>query len=370
MPLCCLQSLPGTLYSLTESLSIVVPNSDAQVEVGVENQYWKEVREGRAAFHDASTGAQGGDSFSIETLTSICKTWREQGIFSFIEVRFSGQIEEKEMGLLKQLKQAVDWLILDATSKISISEEVLQAELWSHQARVMQEIGKKVGLRLAVDPQVPVCTVAPWIAKAALDLGEPGFLFLEAGSTELTVSLIREVQDLLYHHPLSKGSARIIPVLCSSSHSLAEKSLEVLDFPSLDALLIESNRPFFGGVSVHQEERENLFNCSLWQVVVAMITQKRSSSSFVEHSMSRLKWIPCDLRMPLLRSMCALSKNLSVKDPSLLQREKEALEMAWAKILQECIEMGEGTQEIKAAVAALLNQSSEAITLLRRKSVC
>jgi hypothetical protein len=368
MPLCLIQSLPGTRYSLTNTLTVVIPVRSAQISEGVSPLYQKEVREGRVSWHTDSESPHDGQPFSFETLAVMCKEWREQGVFSFVEVRLSGEIGETEKNHLHRLKQISDWLILDATSEIGFLPEALRIEGWGHQALCMKEIGKKVGLRLAVDSQLPASVLFPWIAKVVLELSAPGFLFLEGESTEKVAAIIRGVQDILFRHPLSKDAARLIPILRTSSHKLGEKIFESLDFSSLDALLIESCRPFFGGMAVRQEQTERLFSLSLWNVVVKMISERRSSASFLEHSVDGLAFIPEGLRLPFVRGVYDLFFWVSREDRAKIAIAKADIEAAWGQITKEMQQGGEKMRNAKAVVDAVIGQCHETSIAANRTS--
>jgi hypothetical protein len=359
MPLCLMQSLPGTRYSLTDALTVAVPIASAQMSESVSPSCRKEVREGRVAWHTDSKPSQEEQSFSFENLAAMCQGWRDLGIFSFVEVRLSGEIGEAEKNHLHRLKQIADWLIVDGTSEMVVRPGTLLAEVWGQQVRCMKEIGRKVGLRLSVDHKISASVLFPWVAKVALELGAPGFLFVEGKTVEMVAAIVRGVQDILSLHKLSKDSCRLIPVVRESSHKIGEKLFEVLDFPSLDALLIESCRPFFGGLTVRQEEAEGAFGLSLWKTVVGMISEKRSSASFLEHAVDGLVFIPDELRLPLVRGVYDLFFWMSREDGAKIARAKIDLEATWGLISKEMIPWGDEMANTKAVVIALLEHCNE-----------
>ncbi len=360
MPLCLMQSLPGTQYALTDSLTVVVPDPSAELSEHAPASCRKEVREGRAAWHTDSRLPQEGEVFSYETLSGMCKAWRESGVFSFIEVGLSGKIGAEEKAHLHRLKQVADWLILDASCEIPSVSGALHIESWGYLAQQMKEIGKKVGLRLAIDGQLPNSILFPWIAKVALELGAPGFLCIEGESIDRCVAIVQGVQDILSAHPLSKDSARLIPALRTSSYAIGKSEYEVIDFSALDALLIESCRPFFGGVAIRHKKCEKLFGLSLWQTVLTMIAQKRSASSCLASSAHR-GFIPNELRAPLARGMYDLLLWLSQEDLTKIAREIRILEETWNRCAREIFQADDQTGALKARISSLLEQSKSVI---------
>jgi hypothetical protein len=357
MPLCLMQSLPGVQYALTDSLTVVVPDPSAELSEPVPAACRKEVREGRVAWHADSQLLQEGALFSYETLSAMCKTWRDRGLFSFIEVGLQGEIGVEEKAHLHRLKQVADWLILDASCEIPPESGALHIESWSHLAQRMKEIGKKVGLRLAIDGQLPKSVLFPWIAKVALELGAPGFLCIEGESMERCVAIVQGVQDILSDHPLSKDSARLIPTLKASSYAIGERECEVIDFSALDALLTESCRPFFGGVAIGHNECEKLFGRSLWQTVVSMIAQKRSASSYLSSSAHGGYGIPNELRVPLARSMYDLLLWTSQEDLPKIAQGIRILEGMSSRCAREIFQADDQTEALKANISSLLEQS-------------
>jgi hypothetical protein len=362
MPLCLIQSLPGVHYSLTDVLTVAVPDLSESVPEDHFLQRNKEVREGRAAWHHTdSRSPRGKDDFSFDRLSSMCKAWRNQGIFSFIEVRLSGEMGEPEKNVLQKLKQAADWLVLDGSLTSINLPGVLRAERWEQQIHWIKEIGKRVGLRVRLDPTIPNNIQFPWIAKAVLELGAPGFLFLEMDRVDAGIALIRGVQDILLCHPLSKDAARIIPIVRSSVYTVAEKPIEVLDFHALDNLLIESYRPFFGGVAVRQAKDEKILGLSLWSAIAGMIVDKRSSASLLEHIMTSQPSIPEQYRLALARQICCLILSLSLKDYTKMQQEKIDLERTWGGICRYKIVGAEEASQIKQFVVNILDHCSEVL---------
>lgn len=336
---------------------MVVPTESLSVQQGVCLLYRKEVREGRIAAYADSRLPSDGQTFSFDALSHMCAAWRANGIFSFIEVQMSGPGGSEELLSLHRVKQIADWLILDTTSEMN--PHLFQSEQWNEQALFIKRIGKKVGLKLTLDQRLPVHVIAPWIAKIALELKAPCFLFLEGDCAETTIEAVRIVQDILANHALSKDSARLIPVLRSTSHSIGEKSVEVLDFSSLDLLLIESGLPFFGGVSIRQESIDTLFGLSLWQVIARMICEKRSCISVLEHSAEGVKSFPDEWRRPFVKSVYELLLKNSLSDQVKILQAKNELEALVGKICRESVCAQESM--IAPTILALIEQAKEMV---------
>ncbi len=358
MPICLIHSLPGTRYALTDSLTVVMPNQSTECATAVPGACRKEIREGRAAWHTDSRLPQEGQAFSYEQLSAICSQWRNQGIFSFIEVRCSETIGDKERECLYRLKQAVDWLILDAESPMP----ALSSERWEHLAARMQHIGKRIGLRLRMDSRLSIAAQVPWVAKTALQLGAPRLLFIEGTSMEEGVEILRLVQDELSRHPLSHQSARCLPMLRPALYTIADRAYEEIDFSVLDAVLIESGRPFFGGVAVYQEHAERLFGISLWQALVTMLSQKSSSASFIEREVLAGSPIPPECRRLLIRAICELAVSISKREPMRVSYKKKEIEGIWSSCLAHMVFcQHEHIAALQAIVSALIEQSDELI---------
>ena len=254
MPLCLIQSLPGTIYRLNSTLSLALPDETKEAPYSVPFSYRKEAREGRCSWHSSSVATE--EPLCIDDLSAMCARWRERGIFSFIEVRGSLQGSEEE---IQRLARLVDWLVVDATS--------LGAEAWSPLSAQLRELTRKVGLRVRADEE----GLRPWVAQLALQLGEPGFIFVEGTG----MAAVRGVQDLITRHPLSKGSARIMPLIRASAHG----GMELLDLPLLDELVIESGRSCFGGAAIEGSGGQPFFGRSIWQMAVDMIAERCSAAS-------------------------------------------------------------------------------------------
>ena len=338
MPLCLIQSLPGTVHKLTDSLSIAIPDASTEMSFSVPVSCCKEVREGRCAWHAHSTPST--DPVSIDTLAAFCTQWRERGLFSFIEVRGSPDGAEKEV---QRISRAVDWLIVDGTLE--------RTERWSQLVQPFRQLTRKVGVRLKLKESSHAHDEAFWIAQLALQLGEPGFLFIEGSTVEESVASVRNVQDLLSRHPLSRGSARLIPILQPKDHSVGDVSIELLDFPSLDALVIESMRSFFGGAAVGEGKGEPLFGRSLWQMVVCMIAERRSTASLCHY-----EGLPRALE--LMRGAYALGEAFPREEC----REALAhLEKLLREIDQELVFGDEKIAVLRERIGALIAQAQETV---------
>ncbi len=360
MPLCLIQSLPGTIYSLTDALTVVLPNCPERELESVPSLCKKEVREGRASWHsDGIVPDCATDPFPYERLGGFCQQWRGQGLFSFLEVAFHGPIGDAEIACLNRLKQSADWLILDASSQMAMKPGSLQIERWEAQATLMKRIDKRVGLRISVDHSLPLSVLAPWIAKLALILGEPGFLFLEGRSAESVLVLVREIQNGLSSHTLSKGSARLIPVVHSTVHAIHQQSIELLDFSSLDALFIESCRPFFGGIAIYQRKGRSLFGQTLWSALLRMMTEKCSSSSLISETELLGSFASQEQRVLLVQKIYALLNHVVAKDQARILSSKADLEAFWAQISGELLFESNDFLEMKEVVKALVGQAND-----------
>lgn len=279
MPHCLIQSLPGTIHSVTDSLSVVLPDASHEVPYSIPPLRRKEVREGRCAWH--SDSIETTDPLCIDELAAVCARWRDRGLFSFIEIRLKGSLGSVEEAFIQRLSHVVDWLIVDGTSEVANLPGGLEIERWAGLMTQFRQITRRVGIRLGLANSLPKEILRPWIAQLALELGEPGFLFVEGATLKETIDSLRGVQDSLCHHALSKGSARLMPIVRSVEHQVGDRNVEFLDVVSLDALVIESIRPFFGGIAVVQGAGEPLFGHSLWHMVVSMIAERSSAASLL-----------------------------------------------------------------------------------------
>lgn len=368
MPLCLIQSLPGTKYALTEALSVVVPTISSEWLDPIPLTYQKRVKEGRAAWHTESVLAQDGDSFSYEQLANLCSRWREKGIFSFVEVHCCREVLAEEKKSLSRLAQMTDWLILDATSPITFSHGVLRSERGGYLCAMMKEIGTKVGLRLTIDPRLPVDLQAPWIAKTALSFGAPGFLFIDSDSNEKVTALVRLVQDMLSRHPYSQDSARLIPLFRPMIHTFGDTLAEVLDFSLLDALLIESFRPFFGGVAVSQTKAETVFDVSMGKIVQQMLCEGCSSTSFLSRLSKRWETVPVSCRTAFVRAVYDLLLWVSKEDYEKVAQKKKELELVRRRCVHEMAGGDDGGMTSTSIVTALLEHSSGLLEKMKASS--
>ena len=329
MPLCLIQSLPGTIHRITDSLSVAVPDVSREMPYGVPLSCRKEVREGRCAWHSSSVAAD--EPMRIDDVTAMCTQWRERGLFSFIEIRGSLRGAEAEV---QRLAHMADWLVIDGTS--------LGVEAWGLSSAQLRQLTRKVGLRVRVDEEA----LWPALAQLALQLGEPSFIFIE--EIEMGVAATRGVQDILRRHPLSKGSARIIPLISSVSRG----GVELLDLPSLDAFVIESARPFFGGAAVAEGEGRPLFGRSLWQMVVGMIAERCSAASLCS-----CEGVPLKYRQELIQSVYDLGLAvMREKSQDALPR----LEKILATVDQEVVFDGEKMAALKESIDAMIAEAREA----------
>jgi hypothetical protein len=352
MPLCLIQSLPGTVHPLTDSLSVVVPDMSKEIACGVPVSRRKEVREGRCAWH--SDSIQTSEPLSIDTLATLCAQWRDRGLFSFIELRWKGALGGAETDYIQRLAHVVDWLIVDGSSEAGDLPGELAVERWNRLVLQLRQVTRKVGLRLELGRTLPEEALRPWIAQLALQLGEPGFLFVEGATVEESVASIRGVQDILYHHSLSKGSARFVPIVRSVTHVLGDRTIELLDVPSLDALAMESVRPFFGGVAVVQGEGEPLFDRSLWQTIVRMITERCSVAS-----LCCCDGIPSKQPSELIRQIYALGLTIQQEE---CQEALASLERLWEAADQEMLFGGENAAAVRELVEALIEQAHKIVS--------
>jgi hypothetical protein len=351
MPLCLIQSLPGTIRPLSDSLSVVIPDVSKEVSYGVSPLRRKEVREGRCSWH--SDSIESGESLCIDELATLCAHWREQGLFSFIEIRLKGPLGSAEEDSIQRLAHVVDWLIVDGSSEVASLPGGLEIERWTRLVVRLRQATRRVGVRLGLSKSLPEEALRPWIAQLALELGEPGFLFVEGATLGESVSVLRGVQDCLCHHALSKGSARLMPIVRSVDHLLGDRHVELLDVPSLDALVIESIRPFFGGIAVAQGGGEPLFGRSLWQMVVSMIADRSSAISLLCYNgMSRAR------ASELMRRIYALGWAIRQGE---CQDAVTHLEKLVCEIDQEMVFGGEKMGPLRELVRTLIDQAREIV---------
>ena len=349
MPHCLIQSLSGTIHSVTDSLSVALPDVSREIAYSIPLGRRKEVREGRCAWHSESI--ETSEPLSLDELASVCARWRDQGLFSFIEIRLKGSLGAAEEDYIQRLAHAVDWLIVDGTSKTADLPGELEIERWVGLMALLRPATRRVGIRLGPTNFLPEEALRLWIAQLALELGEPGFLFVEGSTFQETVSLIRGVQDSLCHHSLSKGSARLMPIVHSAEDLLGDRSIELLDVPSLDALVIESIRPFFGGVAVGQGGGDPLFGRSLWQMVVGMIADRSSAVSLLSY-----EGVP---HAPdLIKGIYALGLAIRQGD---CQDALARLEKLVCEVDQEMVFGEEKMGSLRALVRALTDQAHEIV---------
>lgn len=357
MPVCLIQSLPGTRYSLTDSLTVVLPDREEEGRVGMSVGPSKDVREGRVSWHSSDI-KESREAFSFQRLGQQRDQWRARGLFSFLEVALRSPLGGEEMSALSRLKQSADWLILDAASAISLPKEALQIERWEAQAQLMRTIDKRVGLRMVVDSALPLAVQALWITKLALVFGEPGFLFLEFDSVGASVTFLREVQNRLSDHPLSKGAARLIPVLRSKTYVVGGQSLEVFDLGAIDGLYIESCRPFFGGVAIDRKTDTAFLGKTLWSLITEMVSEKCSVATVFDRLDSFLHFVPRAQRWPLIQRTSALLYQLSSGEPPAILSAKNDLEGFFRECVHELFPEGTESVAYKTLVDGLLGQAN------------
>jgi hypothetical protein len=290
-------------------------------------------------------------------LRSIYQKWRGEGLFSFLNVAFHGPIGEAEHAWLFRLKQCADWIILDADTSVVLQPPALQIERYEALAHLMKRIDGRIGLRLKVDARTQSSVIGPWITKLALVVEEPGFLFIETMLMASTIELIRDVQHRLWQHSLSRGSARLIPLIAPSSHCVAHQPYEVLDLMALDGLLIESFRPFFGGVVVHGQIHPALFGMHLWDAVVSMITMKCSAESLFANVPQLAEFVPLSQQWPLVRQVYHLLAALAKGDCPEIGVQRKGLETLWNPIVQATLTESESFLGVKTVVEDLVEQS-------------
>ena len=348
MPLCLIQSLPGTVRRITDGLSVVVPDESCQMPHGIPPFCHKDVREGRCAWH--IDGVVTDEPASIDELAAQCIRWREKGLFSFIEIQGSLNGAEESV---QRLAHAVDWLVIDGSKKMEPHSGELAIEQWGRLAGQLRQLTRKAGLRLSLDDSIPEEALRPWIAQVALQLGEPGFIFVEGASFEKSVAVIRGVQDLLSRHSMSKGSARLMPIVRPEEHSLGDSTLELLDLPSLDALVIESARPFFGGVAVAKGGGEALFGLSLWQAVVNMVSGHHSAAS-----LCRVKGVSQTHAADLIGAIYALALAIQRED---CREALARLEKIFGEIDRGVVFRDENVNALKSRIDALIAQAQKAV---------
>ena len=361
MPLCLVQSLPGSIHRCTDALTVTIPSQDALPLDAFPSPNRRDVREGRVSLRHHGMAENSDSHVSYDELASICKQWREDGLFSFLEVKLNGPCGADEKAALNKLKQCADWLILDATSHVMEDRGALQIERWEAEAQMMQGIDKKVGLRIRLDQTLPCSVLAPWLSKLCLVLGEPGFVFLESDAAEQTLTLVQKIQDLLGDHLLSKGSARVIPVLHSSLYTMGGRSYELLNFDVLDGLLLESSRPFFGGVVVDQRG-EPLFGKSLWAALAAMVCDYRSATSVFAHVPALASFAQKEAHGVFVRKGYDLLLALAAKDQTEALSAKNALESLWAPIADEVILETDQYVAMRDMVKQLLAQAPQPVS--------
>lgn len=340
MPVCLIQSLPGTVYFLTEALSVVVPDVAGEATDGVPAQAFPTVREGRAAWRSENDVEGEGDCF--DRVSKLCGEWRGKGLFSFIEVQLRGAVGATEEEMLRRLAHCVDWLVIDGSSGIKLGTCDLAIERWRLLALQLREVTKKVGIRICIEEQIPLSIQARWIAQLALELGEPGFIFLDGTVVRQVVGLTRMVLDHVNSHQLRKGSAKCIPLIHSELCLCGDKVVEVLDLESLDRLTFEVSRDLCGGIGIQQGSGEALFGYSLWQAVVSMVANRQSTLSLFGP------------RFSLVQAVYGVARASGKEE---MEAATASLERIWGQTVQEEVFDSEQRVGVASIVSELLERT-------------
>jgi hypothetical protein len=144
-----------------------------------------------------------------------------------------------------------------------------------------------------------------------------------------------------------------MPIVRSVDHLLGDRHVELLDVPSLDALVIESIRPFFGGIVVAQGGGEPLFGRSLWQMVVSMVADRTSAASLLCYD-----GMPQARASELMRQIYALGWAIRLGE---CQDSVTHLEKLLCGIDQETVFGGEKVGPLRELVRALIDQAREIV---------
>jgi hypothetical protein len=281
----------------------------------------------------------------------------------FIDVLLHGPIEDNELSFLKEMKKAHLRLVLNGKSLFKKNSKTLSPENIEEDLLFLKDtLGESLSLRLFLRDTFPMRALLPWAVKLSIKIGSSGFLFLDkdpsSQSLSLMSSFVRKVQDSLENHPLSQGAAPLVPILRPFQVPLKEKTIDLIDFISLDALLIESNRPFFGGLATHDFSLSSPYP-SEGCLLIHMIEKMRASSSIVEE-IKALGPFPEKYRASFLRSFHTLALSLQAlkegKTTCHLQEARNELKSIWDESQNDISCQKEAISSWALSVETLLEQ--------------
>jgi hypothetical protein len=154
-----------------------------------------------------------------------CQIMRNNHVTSFASFVLSSGMRSEDRGALESLSRSVDYIVLDARSLIFSD--------WSSYISWMRRISRRIGLCVQVSDGMPHDIFAAWVAKAVLEIGSKGIVFIDGPP-----SLFFEVQNQLEGHKYGSGGGYLIPILTKA---------RLLD---LEAVAIECGRTWCAGLCV------------------------------------------------------------------------------------------------------------------------